>query len=61
VVAQLNAAINKALAKPSVREAFAKLGAETAGGTPDQYGSLVNEQVTHWNKIIADADIKVTQ
>jgi tripartite-type tricarboxylate transporter receptor subunit TctC len=60
-VAQLNAAINRALAKPSVREAFAKLGAETAGGTPDQYGKLVNEQVAHWKKIIADADIKVTQ
>ena len=61
VVAQLNAAINKALAKPSVREAFAKLGAETVGGTPDQYGSLVNEQVAHWKKIVADANIKVTQ
>jgi tripartite-type tricarboxylate transporter receptor subunit TctC len=60
VVAQLNAAINKALAKPSVREAFAKLGAETAGGTPDQYGGLVNEQVAHWKKVVTDAGIKVT-
>jgi tripartite-type tricarboxylate transporter receptor subunit TctC len=61
VVAQLNAAINKALLKPSVREAFAKLGAETAGGTPDHYGRLVNEQVAHWKKIVTDANIKLTQ
>lgn len=61
IVAQLNAAINRALAKPSVREAFAKLGAEPAGGTPEQYGSMLKEQVAHWKKIVADADIKVTQ
>ncbi len=60
VVEQLNAAINKALAKPSVREAFAKLGAEPAGGSPDQYGGLVREQIAHWGKIVTDANIKVT-
>jgi tripartite-type tricarboxylate transporter receptor subunit TctC len=61
VVAQLNAAINKALAKPSVREAFAKLGAETVGGTPEEYGALVKEQVAHWKKVLTDANIKVAQ
>ena len=60
VVAQLNAAINKALAKPTVREAFARLGAEPAGGSPDQYGSLVNQQIAHWRQIVSDAKIKVS-
>ena len=32
-VARLNGAINKALEKPAVREAFAKIGAEPAGGS----------------------------
>lgn len=59
VVMQLNAAINKALAKPSVREAFAKLGAEAVGGTSAEYGSLVSEQVAHWKKVVTDANIKV--
>jgi tripartite-type tricarboxylate transporter receptor subunit TctC len=58
-VARLNAAINKALEKPSVREAFAKIGAEPAGGTPDQYGGLVSEQVAHWKAVVTDAGIKV--
>jgi tripartite-type tricarboxylate transporter receptor subunit TctC len=60
VVAQLNAAINRALAKPTVREAFARLGAEPAGGSPDQYGGLVSAQIAHWRKIVSDANIKVT-
>jgi Tripartite tricarboxylate transporter family receptor len=34
VVVRLNEAINKALGKPKVREAFARVGAEPAGGTP---------------------------
>lgn len=59
VVAQLNAAINKALAKASIREAFARLGAEAAGGSPDQYGGMVREQIAHWKKIVSDGNIKV--
>ena len=60
-VLQLNAAINKALKKPAVREAFARIGAEPAGGTPDQYGGLVNEQVAHWKAVVTEAGIKVSQ
>jgi tripartite-type tricarboxylate transporter receptor subunit TctC len=60
-VARLNAAINKALATPAVRDAFAKLGAEAAGGSSDQYGDLVKQQMAHWNKVVTDANIKVSQ
>jgi tripartite-type tricarboxylate transporter receptor subunit TctC len=42
---RLNTAINKALATPRVREAFAKLGAELTGGTPVRYGELLNAQL----------------
>ena len=41
-VARLNSAINKALEKPSVRDAFAKIGAEPVGGSPEEFGQLVN-------------------
>jgi tripartite-type tricarboxylate transporter receptor subunit TctC len=58
-VARLNRAINKALQKPSVQDALAKIGAEPAGGTPDEFGLLVRDQIAHWKKVIADADIKV--
>lgn len=57
-ITQLNEAINRALQKPAVREAFAKLGAEPAGGSPGAFGELVKSQVQHWKKVVADAGIK---
>jgi tripartite-type tricarboxylate transporter receptor subunit TctC len=59
--ARLNAAINKALAKSSVREAFAKIGAEPAGGTPSEFGTFVDAQVAHWMKVVRDGGIKTPQ
>jgi tripartite-type tricarboxylate transporter receptor subunit TctC len=58
-VAQLNKAINKALDKPAVRESMARIGAQPAGGSSEEFGQLVNAQVEHWRKIVADAGIKV--
>jgi tripartite-type tricarboxylate transporter receptor subunit TctC len=61
IITRLNAAINKALVSPAVRDAFARLGAEAAGGSSDQYGDLVKQQLAHWNKVVTDANIKVSQ
>ena len=58
-VARLNGAINKALQKPSVQEALAKIGAAPAGGTPEEFAHLIGDQVAHWKKVVAEADIKV--
>jgi tripartite-type tricarboxylate transporter receptor subunit TctC len=49
------------LQKTSVREAFAKLGAEPVGGSPEEFGELVKSQVQHWKKVVADAGIRVQQ
>ena len=61
VIARLNEAINKALSKPKVREAFARVGAEPAGGTPLAYGDLIKSQAAHWASVIKDSGIKMSQ
>jgi tripartite-type tricarboxylate transporter receptor subunit TctC len=61
IVARLNEAMNKALAKPKVREAFAKIGAEPAGGTPSEFGQVIESQVAYWANIIKQAEIKMPQ
>jgi tripartite-type tricarboxylate transporter receptor subunit TctC len=58
IVGQLNAAINEALAKPNVREAIGKLGAEVVGGTPSDFRDLMVSQVAHWAKVVKDSGIK---
>jgi tripartite-type tricarboxylate transporter receptor subunit TctC len=59
VVAQLNAAVNKALKTDQVRDALAKLGTDPGGGTPDAFGGLVRSEIAHWGKVIKDAGIKI--
>jgi tripartite-type tricarboxylate transporter receptor subunit TctC len=61
IVARLNEAINKALAKPAVREAFAKIAAEPAGGSPTEFAALIKSQIAHWGKVVKDAGIKVLE
>jgi tripartite-type tricarboxylate transporter receptor subunit TctC len=58
-VARLNSAINKALQKTSVREALAKIGAEPAGGSSEEFGQFVKSQVAHWSSVVTEARIKV--
>lgn len=61
IVTRLNTAINKALATPRVREAFAKLGAEPAAGTPAEFGKMVKTELAHWGKVVKDSGIKLPQ
>jgi tripartite-type tricarboxylate transporter receptor subunit TctC len=61
IVTRLNEAVNKALAKPAVREALTKIAAEPAGGSPAEFGALITSQIAHWGKVVKDAGIKVRE
>jgi tripartite-type tricarboxylate transporter receptor subunit TctC len=61
IVQRLNEAINKALAKPAVREALAKLGAEPAGGSPDEFSKFIGSQTAYWAKVVKDSGMKMHQ
>ena len=54
IVVRLNEAINRALAKPRVREAIEKIAAEPAGGTPAEFGQFVNAQLAHWSRVVKE-------
>ena len=58
IVAQLNAAINRALQQPAVREAFVRVAAEPVGGAPEVFAKQLREDVERWGKVIASAGIK---
>jgi tripartite-type tricarboxylate transporter receptor subunit TctC len=59
VVARLNAAINKVLAQQNVRDAFAKMAAEPAGGTAADFGEHVKSQIAHWGRVVKESGIKM--
>ena len=61
VVARLNQAMNRALTKPKIREAFANVGAEPVGGTVADFGNLIEAQIAYWGKVVKESGIKMPQ
>jgi len=58
VVERLNMEVNKVLADPAIRERFALLGFEPAGGTPGEFAAVVQRDAAKWSKVIKDANVR---
>ena len=56
---KVNQAVNAALTDSDVKERFARLGAEPAGGTPQAFAAMVKADNTKWKKIILERKISV--
>jgi tripartite-type tricarboxylate transporter receptor subunit TctC len=52
LVRQLNAAINKALAAPELRERFTRLGLEPTGGTPADLAAVMQRDTERWAPVV---------
>ncbi|MCZ8294502.1 MAG: tripartite tricarboxylate transporter substrate binding protein [Hylemonella sp.] len=57
IVARVNQAVNAALAEPELKERFARLGAETTGGTPQAFAAVVKAESVKWKKVITERKI----
>ena len=59
VIAKLNAEVNKALQVPALRTKYANEGAETVGGTAEQFGALIRDDIARWGKIVKASGARV--
>ena len=59
VVDKLNAADNKALAIPDLRDKIVAPGNEVGGGTPEQFAAFIAEEQKRWPALVKAANIKV--
>jgi len=57
VVNKLNAAVNRILAKPAIKEQFLREGAEARPLTPAQFGSIIAQDVNRWKKLAKQQNI----
>jgi tripartite-type tricarboxylate transporter receptor subunit TctC len=57
IVAKLNAAVNKALAKPQIKATFLKEGAETLSVTPSRFAAVIAQDVAEWKKLAGQQHI----
>ncbi len=59
VIVRLNRVVNNALKTDKVLSAFARLGIDAGGGTPEEFGAHVHAETVRWTKVIKDAGIKI--
>lgn len=59
LVAKINADTNRILQMPDVRERLEKLGTAPVGGTPEEFGAYIRNQVDTWKKVVKAAGAKV--
>lgn len=51
IIARLNTEINAVLAATDVKARIQSLGADPAGGTPEQFGARLNADLATWSKV----------
>ena len=59
VINKMNAAVNKALADPKMRERLAQLGGATIPGTPEDFGKIIAAETEKWAKVVASSGATV--
>jgi tripartite-type tricarboxylate transporter receptor subunit TctC len=59
VVARLNAEFNKALQQPELRKKLSDEGADPAGGTPEQFATLIRDEVPRWGKVVKESGARI--
>ncbi len=58
IVTRVNAEMNAILEDASVRQRFAQLGFEPAGGTPQAFAAMVASETAEWRKVMQEAHVK---
>jgi tripartite-type tricarboxylate transporter receptor subunit TctC len=57
IVMKINADVTKILESQSVRDQLAAAGAEPGSGSPEQFDSLIRNEIVQWEKLVESAKI----
>jgi tripartite-type tricarboxylate transporter receptor subunit TctC len=58
VVAKLHDAIVKALRSPDVRDRMNQIGFDIVAGTPEEFGTFMQDEVARWTQVVNRGNIK---
>jgi tripartite-type tricarboxylate transporter receptor subunit TctC len=59
VIARLNKALNEALASAELRKRLSAQGADTVGGTPEDFARVIKADFAKWAKVVRESGAKV--
>ena len=58
IVNKINADMNKVLDMPEVRERIVAQGNQVGGGSPEEFGALIQSEMAKWGKVVREAGIR---
>lgn len=59
VIARLNTEFNKAMQDPELRKKLGNQGADPAGGTPEQFATVIKDEIPRWGKVVKESGAKI--
>ena len=59
VISKINAEFNKVLKNPELRKKLGDQGADVVGGTPEQFATLIRNDIPRWGKVVKESGAKV--
>ncbi|MBI2770709.1 MAG: tripartite tricarboxylate transporter substrate binding protein [Burkholderiales bacterium] len=59
IVSRLNAAINKVLVTPAIKDAFAERGVGVVTITPQQFADFLKSEVNEWTEVVKASGVQV--
>ena len=58
IVTKINSDTNKVLNMPEVREKIIAQGNQVGGGTPEEFGALIQSEMIKWGKVVREAGVR---
>jgi len=59
VLAKLNEALNRAVSTPAFKERFGQIGDEPAGGTPEEFSTVIRVELAKWKDVVQRSGAKM--
>jgi tripartite-type tricarboxylate transporter receptor subunit TctC len=59
IIKRLNAALNKAIETPAVRDKLIEMGLEPRGGAPEEFAVFVRREVAKWTDVAKRANVRI--
>lgn len=57
IIQRLNVESNRLLAAQEIKDRLASVGIDAAGGTPEQFGTFIKEEIAKWGSVVKAAGI----
>jgi len=59
VIGRLHQAFARAVTLPEMKERLTAIGADAAGGTPEELGTFIRNELANWSRVIKESGIRI--